>query len=235
MPQLRSFPDRFGTCFPAIVPVYRTCRGAVAFSVLALATFVVAGGTTCMVVPPPGNGVGNGVDVNEILRVKDDDHTKGAADAPITVIEYADFQCPVCRNFFLQTYPTIETEFVNTNQVRWVFRHFPLRSIHPCAEASSRGSECAHDQGMFWEFHDRLFNSPNQLCNDDLKLHAQALGLDSTTFDACIDNRDKAARVQRDFDEGVLLGITGTPTFFINGRKVVGFRTVEEFRVELGK
>ncbi|MCK6484344.1 MAG: DsbA family protein [Phycisphaerae bacterium] len=202
---------------------------------LALLTFVVASGTTCMVVPPPGNGNGNGVDVNEILRVKDDDHAKGAADAPITVIEYADFQCPVCRNFFLQTYPTIETEFINTNQVRWVFRHFPLRSIHPCAEASSRGSECAHDQGMFWEFHDRLFNSPNQLCNDDLKLHAQALGLDSATFDSCIDNRDKAARVQRDFDEGVLLGITGTPTFFINGRKVVGFRSVEEFRAELGQ
>lgn len=169
------------------------------------------------------------------LTVAADDHVLGSASAPITVIEYADFQCPFCGKFARETFPTIKQEYVDTGKVRWVFRHFPLRSIHACAEDSARGSECAADQGKFFEFHDDLFATQTGLCNADLANHATAVGLDAMTFSGCISAGSKADRVQRDFDSGVVLGVPGTPCFFVNNRRVAGFLTLDEMRAELDR
>lgn len=210
---------------------FRTCglQGRLVILSLCTAGLFAASGANCTggtTPPPPDN-------LDELLAVQPDDHVEGSPDAPVTVVEYADFECPFCGRFARETLPTIRTEYIETGLVRWVFRHFPLRQIHVCAEAASRGSECAADQDMFVEFHDRLFANQSALCNADLKNHAVILGLNSTTFDTCLDSGGKADRVQRDLDSGEEAGVTATPHFFINGKSVIGFRSADQMRSEL--
>ncbi|GMU80490.1 MAG: hypothetical protein AMXMBFR47_03610 [Planctomycetota bacterium] len=161
--------------------------------------------------------------------IRDDDHIKSVGAPAVTVIEYGDFQCPVCARFFSETYPTILSEYVETGKVRWVYRHFPLRAVHPDAEAASQATECAGDEA-FWDFHDTLYANQDDLSRDALVEYATARGLDADAFTACLDRGDSAARVQTDVDSGITLGVSGTPTFFVNGTRVAGFRTVEQFR-----
>lgn len=163
------------------------------------------------------------------------DHVKGDANAKVTVVEYGDFECPFCGRFSRQEFPTIQQQFIDTGMVRWVFRHFPLRNIHPRAEPAARASECANDQGMFFPYHDLLYGTVTPgtgdviLTDDQLRQHAQTLGMDLTAFDACFPpGNAKAARVQTDVNSGTALGITATPTFFVNGEQVTGFQTAQE-------
>lgn len=167
------------------------------------------------------------------LQVRANDHTMGDANAPVVVIEYGDFQCPVCLRFFEETLPAIEQEYIDGGQVLWVFRHFPLTQFHPNAEAAARAAECAGAQGRFFAYHDLLFANQQALMDDDLRNYAGMLGLDLSEFDACIAAADTAARVDADVADGTALGVTGTPTFFINGQRAAGFRTVEQFRALL--
>ncbi len=167
------------------------------------------------------------------LQVRANDHTVGDANAPVVVIEYGDFQCPVCLRFFDETLPAIEQEYIDAGQVRWVFRHFPLTQFHPNAEAAARAAECAGEQGQFFAYHDLLFENQHALMDDDLRGYADTLGLDLTAFDACIASADTEARVEGDVADGTALGVTGTPTFFINGERVAGFRTADQFRALL--
>ncbi|MFO0840449.1 MAG: thioredoxin domain-containing protein [Phycisphaerae bacterium] len=161
------------------------------------------------------------------------DHILATGDPVVTVIEYGDFQCPVCGRFFAETYPTIKAEFVDTGRVRWVFRQFPLRNVHPRAEAAAQASECASDQSEFWQYYDVLFANQGKLEDSDLNTYAGQIGLDAGTFQSCTTGGTKAARVQTDVDAGKSAGVTGTPTFFINGTRVAGFQTVEQFRALL--
>ncbi len=151
----------------------------------------------------------------------------------VTVIEYGDFQCPVCGSFFAETYPTIKAEYVETGRVRWVFRQFPLRAIHPLAEGAAQASECAADQDEFFAYHDLLFTNQPALTNADLKAYASQLGLDTAEFDACLDGGGKADEVQEDVDAALDAGATGTPTFVIEGETHVGFQSVDAFRALL--
>lgn len=175
----------------------------------------------------PANNSGNAGE--PLLTITAQDHVLGNPAARITVIEYGDFQCPVCGAFFAQTYPTIKADFIDTGKVRWVFRQFPLRQYHPRAEAAARASECAAQQGKFFEYGDLLFANQLALSDDDLRAYAAQAGLDLAQFDACLASGETAAAVQEDVDSGLALGVSATPTFFINGTRVAGFRTATQF------
>lgn len=151
----------------------------------------------------------------------DDDSVKGSDDAPITMIEFSDYECPFCERFYLQTLPHIQKDYIDTGKVKYVFRDYPL-SFHLNATKAAEAAECAGEQKKYWDYHDTLFQHQNALDNKSLKQYALNLGLDTAAFNQCLDSGAMAGEVQNDFEEGSRLGIRGTPTFFINGTKVVG-------------
>jgi len=157
------------------------------------------------------------VEVNE-----DDDPFLGSENAKITIIEFSDYQCPFCRRFWTDSLPQLKEEYINTGKVKFVYRDFPLSSIHPAAQAGAEAAECAKDQGKYWEMHDKLFQEQSRLGSDDLKKWAAEIGLNGQEFNQCFDSRKYKSEVEKDHSDGVKAGVTGTPTFFINGRKVVG-------------
>ena len=145
--------------------------------------------------------------------------SRGPEGAPVTIVEFGDFQCPFCGNLF----PTMErVREIYPDEVRIVFRHYPLRNLHPRAQQSAEAAICAQDQGRFWEYHDSLFGNQQALEVPDLKQRAADLGLDTATFNACLDSGRKYDFVQVDVDAGSAAGVTGTPTLFINGRYMSG-------------
>ena len=139
----------------------------------------------------------------------------GKKDAPVTVIEFSDYQCPFCKRFFETTLPTLKAEYIETGKVRYVFRDFPLDQIHPQARKAAEAAHCAGDQGKYWEMHDLLFQNQQTLQIESLKAYARGLRLDSTVFDACLGQGKYAVEVQKDFEDGVAGGVRGTPSFFI--------------------
>ena len=143
----------------------------------------------------------------------------GAADAPVTVVEFSDFQCPYCS----QVGPTLKklTEDYGDN-VRLVFRQFPLLRIHPEAQKAAEASLCAEEQGKFWEMHDAMFADQKKLGVDDLRNTAQEIGLDLALFNACLDSGKHAEAVRDDLKDGNRVGVSGTPAFFVNGRPLSG-------------
>lgn len=151
--------------------------------------------------------------------------SKGRLDAPITIIEFSDFECPYCR----RAQPTLES-LAKTygDKIRFVFRHYPL-PFHKKAPKASEASQCAHDQGQFWPFHDALFVQGAGLEIADLKKLAADLKLDQKRFDHCLDSNKYAQMVSQDTAEGKRLGITGTPTFFVNGVRLVGAVPLNNF------
>jgi protein-disulfide isomerase len=159
----------------------------------------------------------------QLVRVSlDDDPVKGDPDAPVTIIEFSDFQCPFCSRFFQQTLPLIEKDYIETGKVKLVYRDLPLASIHPNAIPSHIAAECADEQGKFWEYHDILFAQQsqwNRLGIDDLKntfkQYADDLELDAVSYDSCLDSSDIVNEINEDLVDARALGATGTPTFFI--------------------
>jgi protein-disulfide isomerase len=151
---------------------------------------------------------------------------KGPADAPIELIEFADFECPYC----LAASPTIK-RVLDTygNRVRFVYRNFPLAS-HPNAIPAAEAAQCAHEQGQFWAYHDRLFGSPGHLSSTELRSTAQQLGLDTQRFDRCIEEHKYRAVVDTDVKAGTAAGVAGTPAFFINGRLLSGAQPYDAFK-----
>lgn len=144
----------------------------------------------------------------------------GATTAKVAVIEFADFQCPFCSQFALTTQPTLKRTFIDTGDVHYSFRHFPLESIHPLALKASAAVECAGEQRKYWEMHDALFANPRQLAEGDLVKHALNLKIDESTFRKCLDTDPNT--VKEDLAEGHRLGVQGTPTFFIGHKKADG-------------
>jgi len=159
----------------------------------------------------------------------DDDDVKGDADAPVTIVEFSDFECPFCGKFFEETMPQLQSEYVDTGKVKMVFRDFPL-GFHQNAQKASEASECAGDQGKYWEMHDLLFENNNALSIDDLKGYAVDLGLDPAEFDDCLDSGKHEQEVKDDMDAGKAAGVTGTPAFFINGEFLKGAQPFERFK-----
>ena len=157
----------------------------------------------------------------------DDDPAWGPPDAPVTIVEFADYQCPYCKQFYDETLPQISETY--EGQIRFVFRDFPLAQ-HPDAQKAAEASECADDQERFWDYHDLLWANQSALDVDSLKAYAAQLGLDTATFDDCLDSGTNATEVQNDYDDGVSYGVLGTPAFFINGIMVAGAQPFSTFQ-----
>lgn len=139
----------------------------------------------------------------------------GKKDAPVTLIEFSDYQCPFCKRFFQSTLPTLKSEYIETGKVRYVFRDFPLDQIHPHARKAAEAAHCAGDQDKYWQMHDLLFQNQEALQVEQLKGYARRLDLNPSAFDTCLEKSTYAAKVQKDLDAGVEAGIRGTPGFFI--------------------
>ena len=146
------------------------------------------------------------------------DHIRGPLDAPVTVVEYGDFECPYCG----QAEPTVRELLAERGDVRYVWRHLPLRDVHPRAEIAARASEAAAVQGAFWPLHDRLLDHQDELRPTDLERHAAELGLDVDRFRDDLHSPLLAERVAADLDSADRSGVSGTPTFFVNGRRHYG-------------
>ena len=152
------------------------------------------------------------------------DPSTGAASAPVTIVEFSDFQCPYCR----QVAPTLkQIRDKYGDRVRVVWKDFPLTQIHPQAFKAGEAGHCAAEQGKFWEYHDRLFANQEALQPTDLKRHAADLGLDRAKFDACLDSSKYGDRVREGVAQGSRLGVNSTPTMYVNGRLVSGAQPYE--------
>ncbi len=151
---------------------------------------------------------------------------RGNASAPVTIVEFSDFECPFC----VRARPTVaRVREAYGARVRWAFRHFPL-SFHAQAQKAGEAAACAGEQGRFWEMHDRLWASAGKLQVAELKAAASAAGLERAAFDRCLDSGQQAARVARDEAAGESYGVSGTPAFFVNGRPLVGAQPFESFQ-----
>ncbi len=151
---------------------------------------------------------------------------RGSPDAPVTIVEFSDFECPFCKQASA-TMAAVMAKY--PGKVRFVYRDLPLENIHPLARGAALAGRCAHEGGKFWEYHDVLFAQSPKLAPDDLRRYAIQVGLDAGKFDACLAGRANETALQKDIDEGNTLGITGTPVFYINGRLVRGAQRIDAF------
>lgn len=159
----------------------------------------------------------------------DPSRLRGDANAPVTIVEFSDFQCPYCRQMRL-TLNKLLAKY--GNNVSLAYRDFPLTGIHQQAQLAAEASRCAEDQGQFWDYYDRLFNS-STLARDQLLENARALKLDEKQFESCLDSGKHKADVQNDAQDGARAGITGTPALFVNGVLVSGAQPEETIAREI--
>jgi protein-disulfide isomerase len=152
---------------------------------------------------------------------------KGPQNAPITIVEFSDFQCSYCKRVLnvldqvLERYP---------DKVKLAFRDFPILNIHPHAQKAAEAAHCAAEQGKFWEYHDLLFEHQDAIPTANFAEHAKALGLEVAAFQACLDSQKFKAKVERNYADGVKAGVSGTPAFFINGRLLSGAQPFDAFK-----
>ena len=158
--------------------------------------------------------------------------TLGPADAPITIVEFSDYQCPFCRRWHQEVYEPLLAAY--PGQIRIVYRNLPLTSIHPDAMAAAEAAMCAGEQDAYWPFHDKLFSSES-LNTQTFLQYAQDLSLNVEQFQACITDQKYKDAIQSDSDFAINLGIRSTPTFFINGLAVVGAQPLDVFKQVIDK
>lgn len=234
-----------------LFPIYAAASACLFF-------LLVSTGTTCNdggsgvddpnIIGAPGgndNGGNDNTSGSQKPTVSSRDHIIGDANAPVTVIEYGDFQCPVCGRFDRDSWADIKANYVDTGKARFVFRHFPLRSIHDHAQDAAEAAECAGDQVDFFDFKSMVYDNqaaafPESnavpagapLSDSDLRAmlagFVSNLGGSSSTFTNCASGTSKTSRVQADVDSGLALGVSATPTFFVNDEKVTGYRTAAQ-------
>jgi protein-disulfide isomerase len=152
---------------------------------------------------------------------------KGPQDAPITIVEFSDFQCPFCKQVVsvlsqvLEQYP---------GRVKLAFRDFPIPTIHPHAQKAAEAAHCAEEQGKFWEYHDLLFAKQDELPTENFVDYARSLGLEAAAFQTCLESHRQRDRVEHNHADGMKAGVSGTPAFFINGRLLSGAQPLEAFK-----
>jgi protein-disulfide isomerase len=152
----------------------------------------------------------------------------GRDDAPVTIVEFTDYQCPFCRNHFREILPQVIHEY--QNEIKYVVFNFPLTRIHPHAQKAAEAVECAHEQSKFWEYRALLFQNQQKLDAESLKQYGTEIGLAPAAFNTCIESGAKEQQVLRDYLEGKALGVHGTPTFFINGKRMSGAQPLDSFQ-----
>jgi protein-disulfide isomerase len=156
----------------------------------------------------------------------------GPADAPITIVEFSDYQCPFCRRWHAEVYKPLFAAY--PGQLRLVYRNLPLTSLHPDAMSAAEAAMCAGEQDAYWPFHEKLFSSET-LGNSTYIQYAQDLKLNMGTFESCLSDHKYQQSVQADSDFAINLGIRSTPTFFINGLAIVGAQPLEVFKQVIDK
>lgn len=163
---------------------------------------------------------------NRIAVSTGDSPVLGSSNAPVTMIEFSDFQCPFCSQYFTQTLPAVEKNYIDSGKVKLVFKNMPLENLHPNAKAAAMAAECANEQGKFWDYHNKLFANQNSWANlssvnatSTFKQYALQIGLDTTNFNSCVDSGKYSDKVNKDSQDGASYGATGTPTFFIGNDK----------------
>lgn len=179
-------------------------------------------------------GVPQGQNKPADIKINPDDHVLGNKDAKVMIIEYADFRCPFCERFYTQTEKQLIADYVNTGKARFVFRNFAF--LGQQSTWASEAAECAAEQGKYWEYYNWLFS--NQAPESDLNYYSKAnlikyagtVGLNTSQFALCLNSDKYAKRVADDLASGKAAGVTGTPTTFINGQKIVGAQPFESFR-----
>ncbi len=160
------------------------------------------------------------------IQVAAEGPSLGPDDAPVTIVEFSDYECPYCRRAepivkqVLERYP---------EDVRLVYRHFPLTSIHPRAQEAAEAAACAEEQDRFWDYHEKVFENTQALSKEDLLRYGSELGLDTQAFASCVEENRTQARVEKDLEAGRGAGVSGTPMFFVNGIPMSGARPVEDF------
>ena len=162
------------------------------------------------------------------LEINEGDHIRGNENASVTIIEYSDYQCSFCLRFH-DTMREVMDNF--SDDVKWVYRHFPLDSIHPYARGAAEAAECANDQDKFWEYTDALYDNQASIKPAYLTELAEELALDMDTFNECVDSGKYEDKVESDYQSGIASGVRGTPGGFINGQTIGGavpFATLEQ-------
>lgn len=231
---------------------WRRRRGGTAVLLL-IGILILAACTTAAPAPQGGDDAGattaptatTGGPVNEAPAVgsaqvsegktAEGDWFRGNPNAPITLLEYSDYQCPFCGRHVAQTGPQLDEQFIDTGLIKHVFKNFPLDSIHPQATQAAEAAECAGDQNAFWAMHDRLFASQQEWsgqanAGDLFKQYASDLGLDSAAFASCLDSGQFSEKIKADLQQGVLAGVTGTPAFFVNDWFISGAQPLNVFQ-----
>lgn len=161
-----------------------------------------------------------------------DDPVKGSPDAPVTIIEFSDFSCPYCASFLNMTGPLLN-EYIENGTVRFVFKDFPLTQIHPKAAQVAKAAGCADEQGLFWEYHDVVYANIQNQEIAHLHGYAQQVGLDMQAYGECFASDRRFAEIEDDLQTGRGLGVTGTPTFFVNGKRYGGVLTPEALKAAI--
>ncbi len=153
----------------------------------------------------------------------------GDPNAPVTIIEFSDYECPYCGRFSQNTMPQLISEYIDTGKAKLIFRDFPL-GFHKNAQKASEAAECAGDQGKYYEMHDKIFENQQSITVNDLKNYAEEIGLDVNEFNNCLDTDKHRDEVLQDFRDGQKAGVSGTPSFFINGKMLVGAQPFSAFK-----
>lgn len=151
----------------------------------------------------------------------------GKKDAKVTIVEYSDYECPFCKRYFDQSISQLEKEYINTGKVKFVYKDFPLHSIHPYSLPAANAARCAGAQNKYYEMHNALFEqydtwTAGSNLKNALSTVAKSIGLNTDTFDSCMTNFTYKDAIEKDYTEGYYLGVRGTPTTFINGKMVTG-------------
>src|SRR5213080_3671878 len=163
----------------------------------------------------------------------------GRADAPVTLVEFSDYQCPFCGRFFATTLPVLKKDYIDTGKLRYVLRDYPLDQLHPNARKAAEAAHCAGEQGKYWEMHDVLFQNQRALAPSQLAEYARALGVAGAAFEQCVASGRYAPQIERGLTDGAAAGVQGTPGFVIGrttaadtveGTPIRGAQPVETFR-----
>jgi len=141
--------------------------------------------------------------------------TLGQADAPVTIVEFSDYQCPYCKRYATTVFPNLKRDYIDTGKVRYVFRDFPLTQIHPQAPKAHEAGHCAGEQDRYWDMHDLMFKNQKNLSVAELSGYAETLGLDVGSFDSCLESGRHVAAIKADTQAGAQAGVRGTPSFII--------------------
>ena len=157
--------------------------------------------------------------------------TKGSKNSPVTLIEYSDYECPYCARAEA-TIKDVLDEY--GSKIYFVYKDFPL-PFHNNAQKAAEASRCALEQNKYWEYHDALFKNQQSLDTNSLKTYAKSLGLDEAKFSECLDSNKYTEKVKQDMEEGQSKGVTGTPTFFVNGKMLVGAQPFDAFKEIIDK